>query len=106
MNDEEEEESEDMRRKIRESLRIFEDQRRKKAEVKERKALINQCMKRTQEIEMASKKVWEQIKEEVRQMNRRELEKYLELPMELSEIEQIELEEIICNRKNYFENKY
>ena len=61
VNDEEEEENEDMRRKIRESLRIFEDQRRKKAEVKERKALINQCMKRTQEFEMESKKIWEKI---------------------------------------------
>ena len=38
-------------------------------------------MKRTKEIEMESKKVWEQIKEEVKQINRSELEKDLKLPM-------------------------
>ena len=49
-------------------------------------------MKRTKEIEMESKKVWEQIKEEVKQIDRRGLEKDLKLLMEMSELEQIELE--------------
>ena len=124
VNDEEEEESEmskrleipeDLKRKLaekrindyedletRESLWKLENQRRKEVEVKERKALISHCMKRTKEIEAESKKVWEQIKEEVKQMERSELEKDLKLPMEMSELEQIELEEVICNRKNYF----
>ena len=48
--------------------------------------------------------MWEKIKEEVRQMNYNELEKDLKLPMELTELEQIELEEIICDRKTRFEN--
>ena len=124
VNDEEEEESEaskrleipeDLKRKIvekrineyedletRESLWKRENQRRKEVEVKERKALISHCMKRTEEIEAESKKVWEQIKDEVKQMERSALEKDLKLPMEMSELEQIELEEVICNRKNYF----
>ena len=87
---------------IREGLWKLENQRRKEVEVKERKALINHCMKRTKEIEEESKKVWEKIKEEVKQMERTTLEKDLKLPIELSELEKIELEEVICNRKNYF----
>ena len=89
---------------MRDNLRIFADQRRRKEEVQERKALINQCMKRTKEIETESKDLWEKIKEEVKRMNYNEMDKDLKLPMELTELEQIELEEIICNRKTLSEN--
>ena len=57
---------------------------------------------RTKEIEADSKKVWEQIKEEVKQMGRSELEKDVKLPMEMSEMEKIELEEVICKRNNFY----
>ena len=98
------EDSEEFRRQMRDNLRIFADQRRRKEEVQERKALINQCMKRTKEIETESKDLWEKIKEEVKRMNYNEMDKDLKLPMELTELEQIELEEIICNRKTLSEN--
>ena len=89
-------------RKTREQEWKLENQRRKEVEVQERKALISNCIMRTKEIEADSKKVWEQIKEEVKQMGRSELEKDLKLPMEMSEMEKIELEEVMCKRNNFY----
>ena len=60
-------------------------------------------MRRTEEIETESKDLWEKIKE-VKRMNYNEMSKDLKLPMELTELEQIELEEIICSRKTLSEN--
>ena len=88
--------------KIKEGLWKMENQRRKEVEVEERKTLINQCMKRTRDIEDASKKIWEQIKEELKKMEKTTLDKDLKIPIELSELEEVQLDEVLCIRENYF----
>ena len=88
---------------MRDNLQRLAEQRRRK-EVQERKALINKCIKRTKEVENGSRELWEQIKEEVKRLDFDEMSKDFKLPMELTELEQIELEEILCSKRKLSEN--
>ena len=89
---------------MQDNLKILREQRRKREEVQERKALINKCIKRTKEVENGSRELWEQIKEEVKRLDFNEMSRDFKLPMELTELEQIELEEILCNKRTLSEN--
>ena len=91
-------------KKMRDNLKNYREQRRKREEVQEKKALINQCLKRTKEVESGSRELWEQIKQEVKRLDFNELNRDFKLPMELTELEQIELEEILCDKRTLSEN--
>ena len=98
------EDRKEFNKSMKDMLKGVREQRRRSEEVKEKKALINQCLKRTKEVQDESRKVWEQILQEVKRLDLNERSKDFKLPMELTELEQIELEEILCTKRTLSEN--
>ena len=98
------EDRKEFNKSMQDMLKGVREQRRRSEEVKEKKALINQCLKRTKEVQDESRKVWEQILQEVKRLDFNERSKDFKLPMDLTELEKIELEEILCTKRTSSEN--